>query len=560
MPAELEPRTEDLLVTAPAVGVWLHDSEATRTPRREVLSSPLPVEISREAIQAGDEEAWSLGTAPHRVLPPVPRQVTAKTAGTLAPLAPSRQPILLRAGWTPLTPSIQAAPATTELIPESNGSLSPIAAPPLERALAGLSSPVLPAMAIPEPAGLIRVGMPEAVPAHSVIAGEGRPAWFTEPALRKPVLGAAPDRLALRPEEAIREEILGADVADAPAGIPVGPSLGSLSVLPALASLFRYGRPARSVAPLPHVKEGLSLSPRNRLAAAAAYMELPLPVQRPLVPRSSGLRIVETFEYQKPLGEPPSDLWQSLVRFWRAAPVYLRLAAVSACLILLFWVYVPGGGASHILASRWNEIQAGVRDRAAVELSEDFQGDMDEWQGEGDWTRSWQKSKAGFVRPGRLALYQPSMQMQEYQVEFLMQVEKTAVGWAYRATDPENYYATKITIVKPGPLPALSLVRYPVIGGRAGPRVEVPIRVLMHNNTPYRVQLTVSGNGFSTSIEGQLVDFWRDDSLKVGGFGFFSDTGESARVYWMKLSHQNDFIGRVCAYFRPAAVQVRSSN
>jgi hypothetical protein len=279
-----------------------------------------------------------------------------------------------------------------------------------------------------------------------------------------------------------------------------------------------------------------------------------------LVPRSSGLRIVETFEYLRPLEDPPFDLFQSLMRFWRTAPVYLRFAAVSACLILLFWAYVPGGGLARLIASRWDQVQAGIQDRAAVELSEDFQGDMAGWQGDGDWTRTWQKSNAGFVRPGRLALYQPSMQMREYQVEFLMQIEKTAMGWAFRATDPENYYATKITMVKPGPLPVLSLVRYPVIGGRAGPRVEVPIRVLMHNNTPYRVQLTVSGDGFSTAIEGQLVDFWRDDSLKAGGFGFFGDTGESARVYWMRLSHQNDFIGRVCAYLRPAPVQVRSSS
>jgi len=210
-----------------------------------------------------------------------------------------------------------------------------------------------------------------------------------------------------------------------------------------------------------------------------------------------------------------------------------------------------------MVASRWGRIEEGIGQRAAVELSEDFQGGMETWEGTGNWPRTWQISKAGYVRPGRLALYQPSMRMREYQVEFLMQVEKKAVSWAYRAADPENYYASKITIVKPGPLPVLSLIRYPVIGGRAGPKVEIPIRVLMHNNTPYRVQLTVSSGGFSTAIEGQLVDFWRDESLKVGGFGFFSDTGESARVYWMRLNHQNDFIGRVCAYFDPAPVDRR---
>jgi hypothetical protein len=180
---------------------------------------------------------------------------------------------------------------------------------------------------------------------------------------------------------------------------------------------------------------------------------------------------------------------------------------------------------------------------------------MQDWKGQAGWDRSWRVEEAGYVRPGRLALYQPSMQMESYRMEFLVQIEKQAVGWVYRAADHENYYAAKITIVKPGPLPLLSLVRYPVIGGKEGPRVEIPIRVLMHNDTPYRVQLTVNGMDFSTSIEGQLVDFWRDERLKIGGVGFFSDTGEMARLYWMKLSRQDDFVGRVCAYFYQNPIQ-----
>ena len=97
----------------------------------------------------------------------------------------------------------------------------------------------------------------------------------------------------------------------------------------------------------------------------------------------------------------------------------------------------------------------------------------------------------------------------------------------------------------------LSLVRYSVIRGRQGPRVEIPIRVAVAGDRPYRVQLAVNGQDFSTSIEGQLVDFWRDGAHRAGGFGFFSDRGERARVYCLKLSHQDDFLGRMCAYFDP---------
>jgi len=118
------------------------------------------------------------------------------------------------------------------------------------------------------------------------------------------------------------------------------------------------------------------------------------------------------------------------------------------------------------------------------------------------------------------------MTMQDYQVEFLAQIEKKSIGWVYRAADKGNFYASKLTVVKPGPLPSVALIRYPVIDGKMGPAVEIPLRVLMHNDMPYRVQITVNGRDFTTSIEGQLVDYWRDDRLKTGGVGFFSDAGE----------------------------------
>jgi hypothetical protein len=44
------------------------------------------------------------------------------------------------------------------------------------------------------------------------------------------------------------------------------------------------------------------------------------------------------------------------------------------------------------------------------------------------------------------------------------------------------------------------------------------------------------------------VDSWTDDSLRVGGVGFFSDAGESAHLYWMKITKNQDWLGRVCAY------------
>jgi hypothetical protein len=91
-------------------------------------------------------------------------------------------------------------------------------------------------------------------------------------------------------------------------------------------------------------------------------------------------------------------------------------------------------------------------------------------------------------------------------------------------------------------------VHYAVVGGKKGQRVETPLSIMVHNDEPYHVSVDVKGNRVITSIEGQEVDSWTDDALKVGGIGFFSEVGESARLYWMRLSKNQDWLGRVCAY------------
>ncbi len=383
-------------------------------------------------------------------------------------------------------------------------------------------------------------------------AGASDPAPFRPLAaheLRMPSSRPAAFCLALKAEVSVLEEIVGSNVTAGPVRMEIGPSLGLGSALPALAPLFRYGGAHHGIPSLPYLAEGLA--PKDQAAAPAAYMELPLRPKRLALPRSSSLRIVETFEYLRPMEEPGFDWLNNLLTLWRRVPAYVQYAAVAACLMLMLWGYSPASSLSRIAASSLGGIREGMENRAAVELSDNFQEGMTGWEGADNWARSWRVTNAGYARPGKLALYQPSMKMQDYRLEFFAQIEQGAVSWVYRAADPENYYAAKIAVVKPGPLPLMALVRYPVVGGKEGPRVEVPIRVMMHNNETYRVQLTVKGADFTAFIEGQLVDFWRDDRLKTGGVGFFSDSGERARLYWMNVSHQDDFVGRVCAYFYP---------
>jgi hypothetical protein len=176
----------------------------------------------------------------------------------------------------------------------------------------------------------------------------------------------------------------------------------------------------------------------------------------------------------------------------------------------------------------------------------------------------WSRSSAGFVRPGQLALLRPSLGFADYRLEFLGEIENKSVDWVVRAADSKNYYAMKFTVVAPGPRPMIAMIHYPVVGGKAGHRVETPLSVMVHNHTPYRVSVVVSGDRIVTSIEGEEVDSWTDSTLSKGGVGFFADAGERARLYWVKVAHNDDWIGRVCAYFtndgQSAAAELRPSS
>jgi hypothetical protein len=196
-------------------------------------------------------------------------------------------------------------------------------------------------------------------------------------------------------------------------------------------------------------------------------------------------------------------------------------------------------------------LRSGIQSRASIRVEHNFSTGLDGWYGGRDWAKSWiREPGSGFIRAGQLALYRPSQQLTNYRLEFLGQIDQS-VGWAYRAADLQNYYATKLVVVKPGPSPSIALVRYQVVGGQETQRVQVPIRMLLHNGRPYRIQQDVDGQGFTTSIEDEVVDFWTDDRLRTGGVGFFGGSNDTPHLYWMNVTHHDDFWGKLCATIAP---------
>ena len=193
------------------------------------------------------------------------------------------------------------------------------------------------------------------------------------------------------------------------------------------------------------------------------------------------------------------------------------------------------------------KVRRAIQSRAAAELSDTFRG-MEAWGAAAALPAGWSRHADGYMRTGQLALYHPSLTFTDYRLEFFGQIESKGMGWVVRASDQQNYYGMKFKVVEPGLRQVLAVVHYPVVGGKQGERVETPLSVMIHDRTPYHVAVDVKGNRVTTSIEGEEVDSWTDDSLRVGGVGFFSDAGESAHLYWMKITKNQDWLGRVCAY------------
>ena len=190
-----------------------------------------------------------------------------------------------------------------------------------------------------------------------------------------------------------------------------------------------------------------------------------------------------------------------------------------------------------------------LRGYAAVKVTDDFKRGLNSWvptngasQGK-DWSY-----RDGFVRPGRLRLLKDSITMTDYSLEFMGEVEQKGLSWVFRAKDAKNYYASKIVLSKPGPLPRADLIRYAVIGGTEQSRISIPLPVTARADALFKVQMSVRATDFSTIVNGSIVDTWSDSRLKTGGVGFFADNGEVATLRYVTVSDKDTVIGRVLSY------------
>jgi hypothetical protein len=253
--------------------------------------------------------------------------------------------------------------------------------------------------------------------------------------------------------------------------------------------------------------------------------------------------------------------------------------AMLGGLIILAMIWMPQGGqdapiakerAGYALNSEtlWSKFRDGLPSAShpGISLSEDFHSGLTDWvalpRASGSSGSSSPAAYAnnpgsssawvvqgGVVKPRELRLWAPSMKLKNYNLDFQAQIDQKAIGWAFRAKDFQNYYATKIVLSRPAPFPVSEIVRYTMLNGKEQGRVQLPLPMQLQKGTLYEVRVHIKGDQFITTVNGAVVDAWQDARLKSGGVGFFAEKGEVASIMGVKVAEERGLLERV---FLPA--------
>ncbi|HEY2016912.1 MAG TPA: hypothetical protein VGH38_25585 [Bryobacteraceae bacterium] len=171
----------------------------------------------------------------------------------------------------------------------------------------------------------------------------------------------------------------------------------------------------------------------------------------------------------------------------------------------------------------------GANPSATGSFEEHFDAGFRDWTGGVD---DWIIDAAG-VRTGRLALFSPSLEMRDYDVEFLARIENQSVTWVFRASTLREYYIASIGMAPGG---GYEFWRGSLIGGVSEPDAAIALLNAPNPKTAVTVRLRAEGSEFAVWVDGQSIDSWTDNRLPGGGIGFMGASDDRARIYWVKLS------------------------
>jgi hypothetical protein len=188
-----------------------------------------------------------------------------------------------------------------------------------------------------------------------------------------------------------------------------------------------------------------------------------------------------------------------------------------------------------------------VSTRAKVDLFDDFSQGLDAWRSGENLASTWSYDKNGFVNPGTLSLFEPSLHLTNYNLDALVQIQAKGLGIVFRAPSTRTYQVVRLVVEGSGPMPSLAVERYTMISGHATPSVRTRYPERFQSDTLYRVHLEVRGDAFALYVQGNLMAYWSDVRLRAGGVGLFCSPGEHARVAWVRVSHNTDSLGKMCS-------------
>jgi len=163
-----------------------------------------------------------------------------------------------------------------------------------------------------------------------------------------------------------------------------------------------------------------------------------------------------------------------------------------------------------------------------AKLEERFDSGWKNWVG---GVEDWCVDAAG-ARTGSLALFTPSLDLRDYEMEFLARIENRSVVWVFRASNLSEYHMCSIKVSPSG---GYDFKRRTVIGGMRGPAVTTPLPTAKAK-TALTVRLRAAGNEFTVWVDDQSIDNWTENRLPIGGIGFMGGPDDRARIYWVRVS------------------------
>jgi hypothetical protein len=234
------------------------------------------------------------------------------------------------------------------------------------------------------------------------------------------------------------------------------------------------------------------------------------------------------------------------------ASVSIPVAAVSGA--------ATGGTPQTAAPGAWDVLRSRLASRASVHLVEDFRSGLSQWEGRGEWARSWSYDRSGTVRPGQLALFLPTVGLKDYVMDLNASIDRRSIQWVVRAADSQNYQVARLNVTPGASLAYLELERWTVINGRTGRVTRLPLPHGAANQSLYAIRVEVRGDSITTYLNDQVIDTYSDSRLPVGGVGLLATGDDRPRIYGIRISHQDDFLGKLCSFLAPPPIVSQGSD